>query len=634
LKAPERYYFTIAAVLLLALMALLAGGAARRESVTFDEIAHIGAGVSYLQKLDLRMNEEHPPLAKVVAALPLVLRGAYADYTHLSWTFSSKIFRQFLGEWVFGHWFLMRWNDPYTTLMWARAPMLVMTLLLGLTLYLCGSRLGSPWGGLLCLSAFVTMPAFIAFGPLVITDIAVTLFWVLTVWQLPNMWRSPSQGTIVMFGLALAGALLSKFSSGLLFFVFVGFALSLRFKPLPGQPVEKTELRRWRRLAWRNIALGTLWAALFVYLVYLVFSWNEPTDSFQIIPHFPASPVLRRLLMPVWLYLRGLAGFALSASSRPTFILGHAYSHGVWFYFPALFLLKSQLTFLLLLLLAIMAALLVKRRSNAQPAIPGGMEMQWRSVWVSLVVFVAACMLNRLDISIRHFSVALALVVLLLAPVPRMLALLSDWKPQAARIGNWLAFALVLASIVTAIRTYPNYLPYLNMLSMGRPGYTLVNDSNLDWNQALPQVEIFVGQRGLKQVLLDEYGFAEPAAYVPQAQLWDCQKPAPQDGGQWAVVSANYMQDSGNCIWLLQYQHQALAGGSMYAVHLPEVIPAAGQTGGPPLPADYRFVGGMPAETGGLSMFLNCVRDPQQLQPTLDHMMAMGEEYRKKKKKW
>jgi hypothetical protein len=632
LKTPGRFFFTFAAVLLLALMALLAGGAARRDSVTFDEIAHIGAGVSYLQKLDLRMNEEHPPLAKVVAALPLVLRGAHADYSHISWTFSGKIFYQFLGEWVFGHWFLMRWNDPYSTLIWARVPMLLLTLLLGLTLYLCGSRLGSPWGGLLCLSAFVTMPAFIAFGPLVITDIAVTLFWVLTVWQLPNMWRSPTRGTIVKFGLALAGALLSKFSSGLLFFVFVGFALSLRFKPLPEQPVEKAELRRWRRRAWGNIALGTLWAALFVYIVYFVLSWNQPTDSFQIIPHFPASPILRRLLMPVWIYLRGLAGFALSASSRPTFILGHAYSHGVWFYFPVLFLLKMQLTLLLLLLLAIAAALLVKRRSPAQSAIPAGMEMQWRSVRVSLVIFVAACMLNRLDISIRHFSVALALIVLLLAPLPRMLGLLRDSMPHRARVGNWLAIALVLASIVTAIRVYPNYFPYLNMLSIGRPGYTLVNDSNLDWNQALPQVESFVRQRGLKQVLLDEYGFAEPTVYVPQARLWECQQPGPHDGGQWAVVSANYMQDSGNCIWLLQYQHQALAGGSMYAVQLPEVIPPAGQPGGPPLPADYRFVGGMPSDYGGLSLFSNCVRDPQQLQPTMDRIMAMAANYRKKKK--
>src|SRR5277367_6497510 len=247
-------------VLLLALMAVLADGAARRESVTFDEIAHIAAGVSYLQKLDMRMNEEHPPLAKVVAALPLVLRGAHADYSHVSWTFSNKMFNAYLGEWVFGHWFLMRWNDPYSTLTWARASMLSITLLLGFLLYRYGSRLGSAWGGLLCLSAFVTMPAFLAFGPLVITDIAVTLFWVLTVWQLPNMWRSPSQGTIVKFGLVLAGALLSKFSSGLLFFVFVAFALSLRLRPLREQPIEKSELRRWRRRAWRNIVVGTVWS--------------------------------------------------------------------------------------------------------------------------------------------------------------------------------------------------------------------------------------------------------------------------------------------------------------------------------------------------------------------------------------
>ncbi len=113
------------AALLLAIMALLSGGAARRESVTVDEVAHIGAGVSYLQKLDLRMNEEHPPLAKVLAALPLVLRGVHADYSHLSWTFSDKNLNEFLGEWVFGHWLIMRWNDPYSTVIWARVPHVV-----------------------------------------------------------------------------------------------------------------------------------------------------------------------------------------------------------------------------------------------------------------------------------------------------------------------------------------------------------------------------------------------------------------------------------------------------------------------------------------------------------------------------
>ena len=54
-------------------VAWLAWGAALRESVTFDELAHVGAGLSYWQTLDLRLNEEHPPLAKLLAGLPLAL---------------------------------------------------------------------------------------------------------------------------------------------------------------------------------------------------------------------------------------------------------------------------------------------------------------------------------------------------------------------------------------------------------------------------------------------------------------------------------------------------------------------------------------------------------------------------------
>ncbi|MGA9958838.1 MAG: hypothetical protein WBQ06_11185, partial [Acidobacteriaceae bacterium] len=145
--------------MLLALMALLADGAARRESVTFDEVAHIGAGVSYLQKQDMRMNEEHPPLAKVLAAVPLVLRGVHADYSQVSWTFSgSGLFKQILGEWIFGHWMIARWNQPLPTVFWARQPMVLLTLLLGVVLFLYGSRLGDRWGGLLCLCAYATMP--------------------------------------------------------------------------------------------------------------------------------------------------------------------------------------------------------------------------------------------------------------------------------------------------------------------------------------------------------------------------------------------------------------------------------------------------------------------------------------------
>jgi 4-amino-4-deoxy-L-arabinose transferase-like glycosyltransferase len=616
-------------VLLLALMAVLADGAARRESVTFDEIAHIGAGVSYLQKLDMRMNEEHPPLAKVLAALPLVVRGVHADYSHVSWTFSGgALFKQMLGEWVFGHWLITRWNDPIATVFWARQSMLLLTLVLGIVLFLYGSRLGDQWGGLLCLSAYTTMPVMLAFGPLVLTDIAITLFVVLTLWTFASMWRSPSRGTVLLFGLAFGGALLSKFSAGLLFFCFPAFILSLRWRPAPQQPADKDELRAWRRLRWRSLAKGIFLAVLVVYAVYFVLSWNEPTNSLTLLGNNMASLLLRRMLMPPWIYLRGLALFVF-IGKPPAFILGHTYPHGVWFYFPVLFVLKSPLAFLLLLVLALVVCLVAKSRPVRLAVIPEGLELHWRAVWVSLVVFSGACMLSRFQFSIRHFSVSIALLILLLAPLPRALNQLRSSGWPAARAGVWLTGALAIASVATAVRAYPYYLPFLNSLSLGRPAYDLVADSNLDWNQGLLEVESFVRQRGLTRVQLDAYGFSDPTVYVPQSQFWNCQDAVPKDGGQWAIVSANLIEESHNCIWLFEYPHETLAGGSMYAFQLPRLIPAAGTASGPPLPANYRKFANQSFAGDLRLMFLNCIRDPQQLQPTWDRMAPQGRDTQK-----
>ncbi len=610
--------------MLLVLMALLADGAARRESVTFDEMAHIGAGVSYLQKLDMRMNEEHPPLAKVLAALPLVVRGVHADYSHLSWAFSgSGLFKQYLGEWIFGHWLITQWNEPIATVFWARQPMLFLTLVLGIVLFLYGSRLGDPWGGLLCLCAYATMPVMLAFGPLVLTDIAITLFVVLTLWAFASMWRSPSRGTVLLFGLAFGGALLSKFSAGLLFFCFPAFILSLRWRPAPGQPADKAELRAWRRLRLWSLAKGIFFAGLVVYAVYFVLSWNEPTESLAILGHNTAAMLLRRLLMPPWIYLRGLALFAFTGKP-PAFILGHSYPHGVWFFFPVLFLLKSSLAFLLLLVLALAVGLVARFRPVRIAAIPERLVLHWRAVWVSLVVFTGACILSRFQFSIRHFSVSFALLILLLAPLPRVLNQLRSSGWPAARASLWLTFALALASVATAVHAYPNYLPFLNSLSGGRPGYLLVADSNLDWNQNLPEVEKIVHERGLTHILIDSYGFSDPTVYVPEARLWNCQAAVPEDGGQWAFVSANLIEESHNCLWLLQTPHEALAGGSMYAFQLPRAIARAGTPGGPPLPENYRDFGNSSFHGDLRLMFLDCIHDPQLLQPTWDRLSAQG----------
>ena len=605
-------YFTASAGLLLLLMAVLAGGAALRESVTVDEVAHIGAGASYLQKLDLRLNEEHPPLPKIWAAIPLVLRGTHADYSQASWTFSEKkFFGAYLGQWIFGAWVLNRWNDPVSTLMWARLPMLLLALVLGWSLFALGRRLGGNWGGLLCLAVYATSPVFLAFGPLVHTDIPVTLFSLLALWTFAEVWREPDRKKSLLFGLCLAAEILSKFTSGILFFAFGIFAFATRWWPVTGQPGTKIEKRLWRRLRWCATLKGIAWASLFVYVFYFVFSMGQTTDSLSFIGHGRGWIPVRRLLMPAWLFLRGLF-MVLITASRPTFILGHAYPHGVWFYYPAVFALKSSPGFLGLLALALIVALLGRRKRAAEKsAIPNDVRVHWRVLWVSLIVFTAVCMLSHLDISIRHFTVPIALLVLMLAPLPRMLATLCLTKLRLAQVSAACVIVLIGCCLFTAVRTYPFYFPYTNFLNFGHPVYTLLNDSNVDWNQSLPEVRKFAGQRGLQKIALDWYGLTDSTADVPGSYEWNCEQPAASDGGQWAVVSANLILDSRNCEWLLQYPHEDIAGGSMLAVHLPQTIAAAGTPGGPPLPSQFHQFFGMPFDIR--SLFINLARNPDQI---------------------
>jgi hypothetical protein len=603
--------FSLIAVLLLLFMAILMGGSIRRESAGFDEPTHIGAGVSYLQKLDLRMNPEHPPLAKILAALPLVIHGVHADYSNPAWTVSGEFPGSPL-EYMFGASLQTHWNDPATTLKWGRAPMLLLTLVLGWIVFVYGRRLGGDWGGLLCLSLYVSMPVFLAFGPLVLTDVAITLLSLTTLWTFAEVWRDPSRKNVMIFALSLTGALLSKFTAGILFFAFAAFALSTCWRPVPGQPGEKLEARIWRRLRWQATGRGILWAALFVYVVYFILSVHQPTDPLARLSHGHIPWPLRRLLMPAALYLFGVVMVVFGAS-RPAFILSHAYKHGVWFYFPVLFLFKSPLGFLGLLVLAIALALLLRRRGEATaPSIlPEKFGLHWRVLWTSFLVFTVFCIVARLNIGYRHFSVPLILMILLLAPLPHMLKRLGASRPVRARLVTPLVALLALSCLFTAVHAYPFYLPYVNGLGLGHPVYTIAGKADVDWGQAMPEVARFVEQHGLQTIEVDIYGHYDPSVTVPQARLWNCQNPTAADQGQWVVLSANMILDGHNCVWLMGYPHEALGGGSMYAVQLPPQIPAAGSPGGPPLPADQREMFG--GKTDYRPLMIDWVNHPDKL---------------------
>jgi hypothetical protein len=179
---------------------------------------------------------------------------------------------------------------------------------------------------------------------------------------------------------------------------------------------------------------------------------------------------------------------------------------------------------------------------------------------------------------------------------------------------------LATSSVITAVRTYPYYFPYVNVLSFGHPAYALVNDSNVDWNQSLPEVKRFADQHELPKIAVDAYGFSDATVWAPQAVFWDCQTPAEENAGKWVALSANMIYDGHSCGWLLPYPREALAGGSMYAVQLPAHIPAAGSQGGPPLRSDFREFGGAPFDLRRL--FAHVIETPDDLPRAMQWMQS------------
>src|SRR5437588_6138451 len=122
-----RLALNIAAISFIFVFCIEALLAASRLSATSDEPLHLAAGYSYWQTRDFRINPEHPPLAKLLAALPLLVLGPNLDTSSKDWLAAS--------EYPFGFAFLYG-NDADRLLFWGRVPMVVLAAAGGLITFL------------------------------------------------------------------------------------------------------------------------------------------------------------------------------------------------------------------------------------------------------------------------------------------------------------------------------------------------------------------------------------------------------------------------------------------------------------------------------------------------------------------
>ena len=99
--------------------------ASSQESATMDELAHIPAGYDYVRYLDYRLNPEHPPLLKALAALPLLFQKLNFLTDKSAWQTDVN------GQWVAGAEFLYEsGNDADQIIQWSRLGPMLLTILL------------------------------------------------------------------------------------------------------------------------------------------------------------------------------------------------------------------------------------------------------------------------------------------------------------------------------------------------------------------------------------------------------------------------------------------------------------------------------------------------------------------------
>jgi hypothetical protein len=84
-KLSRARYFWIAAGLLLSIMAGVGISSGVQENATANEAVNLSAGFSYLTLRDYRMDPEHPPLGKMLNAIPLLFLKPHLPTEDANW---------------------------------------------------------------------------------------------------------------------------------------------------------------------------------------------------------------------------------------------------------------------------------------------------------------------------------------------------------------------------------------------------------------------------------------------------------------------------------------------------------------------------------------------------------------------
>ena len=480
----QRLAFPILLSLVYWLQVLVAG---RATSMVIDEGLHLASGYTILRTGDYRMIEEHPPLVKIWAALPILFipdipspQGIPEWEEALYDPSESLPLIQTAQKLITSYQPIDRLVFP------SRVMVSLIGLLLGAFTYRWVADLsGKAKSAGLALFLLMLDPNILAHSSVAGTDLGAAATFVMTLFLFTRWMRRPTVFRSVVSGVALGIALGTKVSA--VFLLPIIFLLGVLSHP-----------RRFQALMGiLGMAALTLWA-LYGFEVGYIPGTSVPAPAAS-----HAIPFLR-----LHRHLN---------DGHPAFLLGEYRLRGWWYYFPVAFVLKTPLPTMALVSLAGFSLLF---RKWQQPFNVSLLIRHWGPVLLFPALYGISALVSPLNIGYRHLLPILPFLFILVG--------LSDARFLKQRFSHarQIVFSVLLIWLATGtLRVAPHYLAYFNELAGGPDnGWRYLADSNTDWGQGYKDLARFQKERHLGPVRLSAFIFYDPAIYgvryEPLTPMW------------------------------------------------------------------------------------------------------------------
>jgi 4-amino-4-deoxy-L-arabinose transferase-like glycosyltransferase len=523
----------------------------RGQSSTWDDVAHLSAGLSLWQTGDPRLNSDHPPLARLLGALPAVFLDAPSVARAAPDAWNSADFAAATGTYA---------PIIEDRLLWpGRLSMLSLAILLGALLYAWSSELHGVENAWFTLALYAFCPVLLANAPLVTTDMAATTFIFGALYAWWRYQRQPSRTNLLMTGLLLAAALTSKYSALVLLPLFV----VLGAVSLP----DGSKARRAATIRSLGIALAAIFgiALLGINLIYCFDgSFLTPAHYLERAQAHPGFAGLIqdgaervRTMWPSWLpvplpfyYACGIANLfgRVTALGHATYFLGEAGLGGWPNYFVMLLLVKLTIPLLILVVAGLFGALSERTR-------------EWRNLLfliTPIIAFVYLGSSERMQIGFRH-----------ILPVMPFLLLLATyaWRCCKTRVG-WLALGgLLVWNEASSLAIHPDYLMYFNFIAGGANQGWRISVTGDDYGQSDAELSRWLQARNVKQLAFGGFGWGNAVLYRAgiATKAVPCQDTGELVAAHLGSFLVSYTPDSTHCYdWMRDREPDAKIGHNIF----------------------------------------------------------------------